>query len=223
VFQSTTTCDSLTFSSFAPCAMIPVSTTLDGAPFAFASWSPLPPAHAALTTERPATALLGPVFHRLDCASNTGAFARDSARAACKIREPHTAQNSCAHPPISVMQRARIITASVVEEPRPAAAWIVEARGLLPRRLLHNQASATPSNVHSRFASAPYGGREQRKMAPHGSERGHLPVRKGMMVHQESYGILRWVVARATPAENLHGDEPAGGNLFQPGSAAAPH
>src|SRR6266852_1464615 len=35
----------------------------------YASWPPLPPAHATLTTGRPATALPGPVFHRLDCAS----------------------------------------------------------------------------------------------------------------------------------------------------------
>ena len=41
----------------------------------YASWPSLPPAHATLTTERPATALLGPVLHRLDCASHTGAFA----------------------------------------------------------------------------------------------------------------------------------------------------
>src|ERR1700732_2860442 len=35
----------------------------------YASWPPLPSAHATLTTGRPATALPGPVFHRLDCAS----------------------------------------------------------------------------------------------------------------------------------------------------------
>ena len=40
----------------------------------YASWPSLPPAHATLTTERPATALLGPVLHRLDRASHTGAF-----------------------------------------------------------------------------------------------------------------------------------------------------
>jgi hypothetical protein len=35
----------------------------------YASWPPLPSAHATLTTGLPATALPGPVFHRLDCAS----------------------------------------------------------------------------------------------------------------------------------------------------------
>jgi hypothetical protein len=35
----------------------------------YASWPPLPSAHATLTTGRPATALPRPVFHRLDCAS----------------------------------------------------------------------------------------------------------------------------------------------------------
>ena len=35
----------------------------------YASWPSLPAAHATLTTERPATALPGPDFHRLDHAS----------------------------------------------------------------------------------------------------------------------------------------------------------
>ena len=35
----------------------------------YASWPSLPAAHATLATERPATALPGPVFHRLDRAS----------------------------------------------------------------------------------------------------------------------------------------------------------
>jgi hypothetical protein len=35
-----------------------------------ASWPPLPSAHATLTTGRPAAALPGPVFHRLDCTSS---------------------------------------------------------------------------------------------------------------------------------------------------------
>src|SRR5215470_1333131 len=35
----------------------------------YASWPALPSAHATLATGRPATALPGPVFHRLDCTS----------------------------------------------------------------------------------------------------------------------------------------------------------
>jgi hypothetical protein len=35
-----------------------------------ASWPPFPSAHAALTTGRPAAALPGRVFHRLDCTSS---------------------------------------------------------------------------------------------------------------------------------------------------------
>src|SRR5246127_5751747 len=35
----------------------------------YASWPALPSAHATLATRRPATALPGPVFHRLDCTS----------------------------------------------------------------------------------------------------------------------------------------------------------
>ena len=35
----------------------------------YASWPPLPSAHATLATGRPATALPGPVFRRLDCTS----------------------------------------------------------------------------------------------------------------------------------------------------------
>src|ERR1700687_3901727 len=35
----------------------------------YASWPALPSAHATLATGRPATALPGPVLHRLDCTS----------------------------------------------------------------------------------------------------------------------------------------------------------
>ena len=35
----------------------------------YASWPPLPSAHATLATGRPATALPRPVFRRLDCTS----------------------------------------------------------------------------------------------------------------------------------------------------------
>jgi hypothetical protein len=43
----------------------------------YALWPSLPPAHATLTAERPATVLLGPASHRLDRASHTGTFGKD--------------------------------------------------------------------------------------------------------------------------------------------------
>ena len=72
----------------------------------YASWPSLPAAHATLATERPATALPGPVFHRLDRASlawRTVELIHKTASLPGSQRSHSCNRYSRAYPPVNIL------------------------------------------------------------------------------------------------------------------------